>query len=182
MRIASALIALGSLVAAVPATASDNGPTAEESAAYIAAKLEQCRPSEPRAPDGTQIRTEARAAIRGPTVSIVHTTRLFNPSNKYEKSLTLALNHQFDIRDIREVRLIKLLADDDGRVRELSELHFSCREDQACIRIVGKEGLAEIEGREVRFELPVCNADTGERLGRAFRHLMKVTGKVKELF
>ena len=160
MRIASALVALGALVAAAPATASsDKEPSAEETSAYIAAKLENCRSFK-----WGQHRFQVRATVDGPDIAI--SLKLGQAEDTPE----------FDIRDIHDVEFIGNNVDLEDR--PLPQLRFHCREREKCIRVGGEFGVSLVH-------LPVCDVDTGERLGRAFRHLMKVTGKgkkMKELF
>ena len=170
MRIVSAFIVFGLLIGSGPAPASpDKGPTAEETAAYIAAKLENCG----RFTWGPDIPMRARSVIQGPAVSVVTTI--------FEKTgAAVSRIHRFDIRDIRKVEYVGSIVDLDGfgRPVTLPLLHFHCRGSERCVAV-------DEDGSDIRMEftgVSVCDADTGERLGRAFRHLIKITGKVKELF
>ena len=173
MRTVSALIVLALLFGSSPASASpDKGPNAEETAAYIAAKLESCG----RFTWGPDIPMRARSVIQGPAISMV--TTIFEQTGPAVSRI-----HRFDIRDIHKVEYVGSIVDPDGRGRPvaLPQLNFYCRESERCIAV-------HEDGSDIRMELAgvsVCDADTGERLGRAFRHLMKITGngkKMKELF
>ena len=162
MRIVSALIVFTLLFGAGPASAnSDKGPSAEETAAYIAAKLKNC---------GTVERTQVRAAIDGPDVTITENTN----TPDFQSSETVEFN-------IREITIVDFVQHD--RREESTRLVFYCEAPKQCISSSWKTSSGfKGQSNQSSVEVPMCDADTGERLTRAFRHLMKVTGKMKDLF
>lgn len=171
--IASALGVFGLLSGAGPALAgSEKGSSAEETATYIAAKLEKCGRS--RWGEGAGARTQVRAAIRGPAISIVKTE--FGMTGQPFPSTTL----KFDIRDIREIEPnAKDMARWSPRYRgKWTRLIFRCGNSLKFVHSAFKTHEAYYD----YTDLPPCVADTEERLGRAFRHVMKIAGKRKELF
>lgn len=168
MHIVQAVIVFGILFGVGPALASSGkGPTAEETATYIAAKLENCGAFRW---GSDKDRISLRAAMRGPDIAISQTRQ-----PRYSST--------FNMRNIDKVEFVGSIFgwDDDDRPVAEPYLILRCRDDEECAHIV-YEGLDD--QRSAGALIRVCDADTGERLGRAFRHLMEIhgEGQVKELF
>ena len=89
MRTVSAFIVSAFLVG--PATASDKGPSAEETAAYITAKLKNCGTFMPEEEDR---QVQVRAAIDGHNVTISSSSTKFG-SGSQSTSIS-----EFNIREI----------------------------------------------------------------------------------